>query len=132
MKVLREDSTGEMEFSGTRSELLALGQQLRSGRGEVQLSVTPDPLPYSRSLSRIEFRQAGQKIRFSLAGDGDSLEIRGGADALNLLAENIEGFASEADLSDHLHVDYFPGHDYLEDGPGSLVIAIESGAPRMK
>ncbi|MEU6226274.1 hypothetical protein [Streptomyces sp. NPDC047042] len=61
MKVLRGDSTGELALSGTRSELLALGRELRSGRGEILLEKVHDPFPYSRSWSRITFRRARGK-----------------------------------------------------------------------
>jgi hypothetical protein len=50
--------------------------------------------------------------------------------ALALLAENVEGFASEADRSEHLHVDYFPGHDYLAQESDSLVVAIDADVHR--
>ncbi|MFE7455794.1 hypothetical protein [Streptomyces sp. NPDC057554] len=128
LKVLRNDSTGELELSGTRSELLALGQKLRSGRGEIILAKFSNPFPYTRSLLRIEFQQATGKIRISSSEDGEALEVEGGPESLSLLAENIEGFALEADQDDHLHVDYFPEHDYLAEGSGSLVVAIGSDA----
>ncbi|WP_419704192.1 Imm32 family immunity protein [Promicromonospora sp. NFX87] len=128
LKALHSDSTRELELSGTRSELLALGRKLRSGRGEILLAKVPNPFPYTRSLSRIEFQQASGKIRVSSSGDGETLEVTGRLESFSLLAENIEGFASEADQGDHLHVDYFPEHDYLAEGSGSLVVAIDSYA----
>ncbi|MEV0907296.1 Imm32 family immunity protein [Streptomyces hokutonensis] len=128
LKVLRGDSTGELELSGTRSELLALGRKLRSGEGETLLAKVPDPFPYSRSLLRIEVHQASGKIRISSSGDSESLNVEGRLESLSLLAENIEGFALEADQGDHLHVDYFPEHEYLVEGSGSLVVAIDSDA----
>ncbi|MFD4524441.1 hypothetical protein ACFWP7_11095 [Streptomyces sp. NPDC058470] len=64
----------------------------------------------------------------SSSGDGEALVVEGGPQSLSLLAENIESFALEADQSDHLHVDYFPQHDYLVEGSSSLVVAIDSDA----
>ncbi|MEU4384424.1 hypothetical protein [Promicromonospora sp. NPDC023805] len=128
LKALHSDSTGEFELSGTCSELLALGRKLGSGRGEILLAKVSDPFPYARYLSRIEFQQASGKIRMSSSKDGETLEVAGRLESLSLLAENIEGFASEADQGDHLHVDYFPEHDYLAEGSGSLVVAIDSDA----
>lgn len=124
MKVLRGDSTGELELSGTRSELLALGRELRKGYGEIPLEKVSDPFPCSRSLSWMSVRRASGKILTSSSGDSESLDVRGGPEALSLLADNIEGFASEADVDDHLHVDYYPDHDYLAEGSGSMVVAI--------
>lgn len=87
-----------------------------------------DSFPYSRSLLRIKVRQASGKVRISSSGGGASLDVEGRPESLSLVAENIEGFALEADQSDHLHVDYFPEHDYLAGGSGSLVVAIDSDA----
>ncbi|MEV6393259.1 hypothetical protein AB0M39_00455 [Streptomyces sp. NPDC051907] len=128
LKVLRGDATGEMELSGTRSDLVALARELRIGEGEVLLERVSNPSPYSRSLSRIKYRQASGKIMISSSGDSESLEIQGGLELLSLLSENIEGFALQASQDDHFHVDYFPGHDYLAKGSGSLVVAIDSDA----
>ncbi|MFJ1594390.1 hypothetical protein ACIOD0_29715 [Kitasatospora albolonga] len=128
LKILRDDLTGELELSGTRSELLALGQKLRSGRGEILLAKVSNPFPYTRSLLRIKFQQASGKVRISSSGDGEALDVVGRLESFSLLAENIEGFALEADQDDHLHVDYFPEHDYLAEGSGSLVVAIGSDA----
>ena len=125
MKVLRENSSGEMEISGTRSELLALGRKLRGGRGEISLPEVSDPSPYDRPLSRIEFRRASGKVRLSSSGEGEVLAVRGGLESLALLADNIEGFALGADRGCHLHVDYFPAHDYLAEGSESLVVCID-------
>ncbi|MEV0951837.1 hypothetical protein [Promicromonospora sp. NPDC050249] len=129
LKVLRGDSTGELELSGTCVELLTLGRKLRSGRGVILLDKVSRPFPYTRSLLRIVIQQASGKIRVSSSGDGESLEVVGRLESLSLLAENIEGFALEADQGDHLHVDHFPEHDYLAEGSGSLVVAIDSDDP---
>ncbi len=124
MQVLRGDSTGELELSGTRSELLALGRELRNGHGDLSLGEVSGPSPCSRSLSRMSVRRTSGKIMISSSGDSGSLDVQGGEEALALLADNIEGFASEADGDDHLHVDYYPDHDYLAEGSGSLVVAL--------
>ncbi|MFJ9712300.1 hypothetical protein [Streptomyces sp. NPDC101234] len=122
---MRGDSTGELELSGTRSELRSLGRQLRSGQGEILLEWVSDPFPYSRSLSRMTFRQTSGKITISSSGDSGSMDLQGGPESFSLLAENIEGFAAEADQDDHLHVDCFPDHGCLAEGSGSVVVAID-------
>ncbi|WP_425564566.1 Imm32 family immunity protein [Planotetraspora silvatica] len=112
-----------MELSGTRSELRALSRSLRNEQGGCGFFENRAPFPYSRSLSGLEFRETSEDV-VCIAADGPSLKIHGGRMALDLLAENIEGFASEADHSDHLHIEYFPGHDYLSQDSEPLVIAI--------
>lgn len=130
LKLLHGDSTGELELTGTRSELLALGRKLRSGsgRGEIRLIKVSGPFPYTRCLLRIQFRQGSWKIGMSVSGDGEALEIEGGPESLSLLANKIERSALGEGQDDHLHVDYFPDHDYLAQGWGSLVVAIDSNA----
>ncbi|WP_435877932.1 Imm32 family immunity protein [Streptomyces kurssanovii] len=130
LKVLREDATRETEISGTRSELLALGQLLRSGHGELPAATVPNPAPYGRSLSRIGLLRADGKARVALSEDGESLEIQGDAESLALFADNLEGFALEADQDDHLHVEYFPEHDYLAEESQPLVFGMDSDAPQ--
>lgn len=49
-------------------------------------------------------------ISISVLADGETLEVRGGAEALAYLAANIEGFAEDGDATGHLHPEY-PGHD---------------------
>jgi hypothetical protein len=131
LKVLRGDATGELELSGTRTELLALARELRSGGGATLLAKDPDPFPYTRSLARIVVHQVGGKVRVSSAGDSESLDFAGGPEWLSHLAENIEVFAADAHDDEHLHVDYYPEHDYLIEGSGSLVVAIDGDAAQM-
>jgi hypothetical protein len=73
----------------------------------------------------MRFRRASGKLVISSSEGSESLDIQGGPEAFSLLADNIEGFASEADQDDHLHVDYFPEHDYLAEGSGSVVVAMD-------
>lgn len=125
LKVLHGDATGEMELSGSCSDLLALGRDLRRGSGEILLESVENPSPYSRALTRIKIRQVVGKVKIAVSRGEDALEIEGEEDYLSLLAQNVEGFALEADRDDHLHVDYFPGHDYLVETSGSVVVAFD-------
>ncbi|MFB7781812.1 hypothetical protein ACFC1D_03710 [Streptomyces vinaceus] len=122
--VLVSDATGELELSGSRAELYAFGRQVRAGLGETALSHVADPAPYSRSLSRVTFGQAETAAVIAVLADGETLEVRGGPEALAVLATNIEGFAQESDPSDHLHLEY-PGHAYLSEESDPLVLAFD-------
>jgi hypothetical protein len=124
MQVLRADKSGEMELSGTSLELLELVKGLRSSRGTRRLGASGNPSPYSRALSSIESRRTSGKVAILLPSDGETLEIQGGLEELELLASNIEDFAADGDRSAHLHVEYFPGHDYLSERSEPLVIAL--------
>ncbi|MGW6598288.1 Imm32 family immunity protein [Streptomyces sp. NPDC055036] len=122
LQVLYSGQTRELELSGTRRELLAFGQLLRGKAGSCDLSENRHPLPYERSLSEIAFREDPERDTPSIVTEDRILRIQGGREALNLLANNIEDFASEADTNDHCHVDS-PTYDYIAPESDSLVIA---------
>ncbi|MER7757359.1 hypothetical protein [Kitasatospora sp. NPDC097643] len=122
MQVLYSGETRELELSGTRRELLALGQLLRGKAGSCDLSENRHPFPYERSLSEIALREDPERDTASIVTEGQVLRIQGGREALDLLADNIAGFASEADASDHCHVDS-PTCEYIAPESDPLVIA---------
>ncbi|MFQ3560182.1 hypothetical protein QZN11_25750 [Streptomyces gramineus] len=122
LQVLYSGDTRELELSGTREGLLAFGQLLRGEAGSCDLSENQRPLPYERSLSRIVFREDPERAGVSIVTEAQILRIQGGREALDLLADNLEGFASEADASDHCHVDP-PTYDYIAPESAPLVIA---------
>ncbi|MFD3549043.1 hypothetical protein ACFWUW_26130 [Streptomyces sp. NPDC058655] len=123
LQVLCDDETGELEISGSRSDYLDLGSLLRNEQGEFTLHSVDFPFPYSRSLSTIGFSSKPGKISITLSGDGQRLEICGDSGYLDLLAEEFEEFASESDVSDHLHLEYFAGHTFLAAKSKPLVVA---------
>ncbi|WP_367133117.1 MULTISPECIES: Imm32 family immunity protein [Streptomyces] len=122
LQVLYSGETGELELSGTRRALLALGQALRGKAGRCDLSENQHPFPYERSLSEIAFQEHPERDTASIVTEDQILRIRGGREALNLLADSIEGFASDADASDHRHID-FPTYDYVTPESDPLVLA---------
>ncbi|MFD8421256.1 hypothetical protein [Streptomyces sp. NPDC059466] len=122
LQVLYSGGTRELELSGTRRGLLMLGQLLRGKAGSFDLSENRHPFPYERPLSEIAFREDPERDTASIVAEDQILRIRGGREALDLLADNIEDFASEADASDHCHVD-FPTYDFIAPESDPLVIA---------
>ncbi|MET7731871.1 hypothetical protein ABZT02_10935 [Streptomyces sp. NPDC005402] len=122
LQVLYSGETKELELSGTRQGLLAFGQLLRGKAGSCDLSESSCPSPYERSLSEIAFREDPERATVSIVTEAQVLRIKGGREALDLLADNLEGFASEAGASDHCHVDS-PTYDYVAPESESLVIA---------
>jgi hypothetical protein len=124
MQVLRSDATRELELRGTVAELTDLAGLLVSGSGSVDLDHVDDPSPYSRSLSGVNVVRASGPVVITCAAGSDEMEIRGGSSQLDLLAANVQGFADEGDAASHLHIDYFPGHDYLNESSEPLVIGL--------
>ncbi|GGU61318.1 Imm32 family immunity protein [Lentzea flava] len=124
MQVLRHDTTRELELRGTAAELTDLARLLVSGHGSVDLGRVDDPAPYGRCLSRLNVVQASGPIAVVCAAGSDELTIRGGSAQLTLLAANVRGFANDGDATSHLHIDHFPGHDYLDESSEPLVVAL--------
>ncbi|WP_319988328.1 Imm32 family immunity protein [Lentzea kristufekii] len=127
MQVLRDDPTREIELRGTAAELTGLAGLLISGRGSADLDHVADPSPYGRCLSRVNVLRTSGPIAVTCAAGSDELDVRGGSAQLALLAEIVRGFAEDADDADamaHLHIDHFPGHDYLDECSEPLVIAL--------
>ena len=122
LQVLYTESPRDLELSGTRLGLLMLGRLLRGRSGNCDLSENRQPAPYERSLAQIFFREDSGSDTVSILTEGQVLQIRGGRVPLDLLAGNIEGFASESEPSDHLHLD-FPAHDYISPESDPLVVA---------
>ncbi|MGW5639529.1 Imm32 family immunity protein [Streptomyces sp. NPDC003832] len=122
LQVLYSGATKELELSGTRQGLQTLGQLLRRKAGSCDLSESPNPFPYDSSLSKIEIREDPERDTASIVTEDQVLRVRGGRHSLDLLADNIEAFASEAAASDHCHLD-FPSCDYIAPDSDPLVIA---------
>ncbi|MEU3571835.1 hypothetical protein AB0E96_25910 [Kitasatospora sp. NPDC036755] len=122
LQVLYSGDTGELELSGTRQGLLVFGQLLRGRAGSCGLSENQRPFPYERSLSGIALLEDPERATVSIVTEARIVRIQGGRDALDLFAENVESFASEADASDHCHVD-FPTCDYIAPESDPLVMA---------
>ena len=122
LQVLYSRDTRELELSGTREGLLAFGQLLRGKAGSCDLSENQRPFPYERSPSGIVFREDPERAGVSIVAEAQILRIQGGREALDLLADSLEGFASQADASDHCHVD-FPTYDHIAPESDPLVIA---------
>ena len=122
LQVLYSGETGELELSGTRQGLLAFRQLLPGKAGSCDLWEDRRPVPCERSLSEIAFQEDPERATVSIVTEAQILRILGAREALDLLADNIEDFASEADASDHCHVDS-PTYDYIAPESDPLVIA---------
>ncbi|WP_459178198.1 Imm32 family immunity protein [Lentzea atacamensis] len=85
-----------------------------------------EPSPHDRSLSSITVVLTSGPIAITCAAGSGELYIRGGSPQLDLLAANVQGFAEGWDGDDmsHLHIDYFPGHDCLDESSEPSVLGI--------
>ncbi|MFE4207442.1 hypothetical protein ACFRSX_27610 [Streptomyces goshikiensis] len=75
-------------------------------------------------MSRIEFEETSGLVVAFASEDFESMEVRGGRESIDLLAENLKDFAEEADLDSHLHIEYLPDYGYLSEESDPLVIEL--------
>ncbi|GAA2561338.1 hypothetical protein GCM10010435_36290 [Winogradskya consettensis] len=124
IKVLRSDSTDEMDLSGPSVDMYALVELLRAGAGEMSLAPDPEPRFYDRALARMIINRAAGRVLLTV--EGDTLHIAGEERFLAVLADNLEAVAEAGDTTSHLHVDYYPGHYYLAEDSAALVVQLSA------
>lgn len=118
------ESTEDLELSGKRQDFLALAAICFSGRnGELPLAVTASGAISNSSV--LIFFEAGPIV---IRLQETNVVIRGAERKLSLLGENIAFLAnqkpSEGRLKPHLHVEYIPGHAYLDETSEPLVLTL--------
>lgn len=114
----------EVEVEGTPIALRQLASLIRSS-AEVSIDLTPglvDPSPYKGFVRSITVRPNENKVQIQRSDD--QLLLTGRLAAREVLAANVNDFAdSHYEPGDHLHIDFFPGHYYLEEGSLPLVFS---------
>ncbi len=133
MRLLFEPSTEEPHLEGTAEELYELVRMLRQGREGVYDNLTvarSEDEPYSTCLSQIVLRPvADQEVRIYVES-GQNLVITGDVQNIAILADNLVD-AVYMPVREHIHIDYFPGIDYIsEDSFGLVVQRIENNGPQ--
>jgi hypothetical protein len=116
-------STGETALSGRPDEYLELASILEQGRGTMSLDDSADVTPFDVALSAIVVSESAGDPGISSAVEGTALAIRGPLASLAVLAEVLRDSAHAGDPEGHVHVEYFPGHDYLTENSVPLTIA---------
>jgi hypothetical protein len=125
MLIRYSSPTNEVEIVAARAEFLDLATRLRSGHGELAGCVDGSVATYERLLSSIVIDETPNRGVFLAATGGGSLSITGDARRLEVLAKNISGFADAGEEDEHIHVEHFPGHFYLEAGSAPTVLAFK-------
>jgi hypothetical protein len=115
----------EVDIEGSGEALAVLGNCLAEDASELSTLAEFDPSPYDAVLTtiRVRARPAG-RVTFAVESDSRTLRISGAREFLDVLADNVLGFAREAHArGDHIHIEFFPDHYYLDDCPIALVIS---------
>lgn len=114
----------DLELSGKRQDFLALAAICFSGRnGEVPIRVMASGT--GQTSSALILFESGPIV---INVQGDNLIVRGAERKLSLLGENIAFLAnqepSRGRLKTHLHIEYIPGHAYLDQTSEPLVLTL--------
>jgi hypothetical protein len=125
MRALYSRHTGEVEILGTPKELHELAGALKGHEeSSFELDSVDDPAPYTDSLRLIEITRDVGQVDMEVSGPAAPLRLHGGPQQLSMLGDVVEQFALEGDPSSHLHVEGFPGHEFLAESLQGLVIGL--------
>jgi hypothetical protein len=118
------ESAEDLELSGRRQDLLALAAICFSGHnGELPLKAKQSSAALDSSV--LVFFEAGPIV---VRLQGTNVIMRGAERKLSLLGENIAFLANQQpsrdQLKPHLHIEYIPGHAYLDETSEPLVLTL--------
>src|SRR5215203_3745511 len=124
---------GDLELGGSTQGLLSLAERLmRKGETQFDLALSTsgvDPTPYDGVLSRISVKIGGEQP-LCIGRTGATLRIEGSQRTVGIFASNLESLARQASERPigsgkvHMHVEYYPGHYFLDDRSEPIVITV--------
>lgn len=113
----------QVEVSGSRSSLAELARSLT--QDSVSMSEGDADQFYNVTLKEVRVQvRPGERVLLRVDVEADRLHIAGDDDLLAILSANIADFAREGAVGEHLHVEYFPGHFFLDPQSAPLIITL--------
>lgn len=133
----RYSASGEIEIRGDKQALLSWAESLADNHNaSISLVVPQAPAnPYDSFLVAMYILRADEAVRIKL--NGETLVISGSQEKLKLLADNIKWLAvcensvESGQIENHLHVEYYQGHFFLDPKSDSLIIVLQEFAERL-
>jgi hypothetical protein len=129
MTIVARYADSDIEIEGSGDALRELASELQRLHGDLTLTlfVPARPAsPYDGYAKALTLVPRGDYVRVSQTGD--EIFISGARDKLDILAKNIGRLAEGEDAPPlsggkrHLHIEYYPGHFYVESGSIPLVV----------
>ncbi|MGW3663023.1 Imm32 family immunity protein [Streptomyces sp. NPDC005141] len=118
MRLIFDPGYGEVDLSASAEELTWLASAVAQGEGLLNSTTSPG----GDVLAGVEVKEtSGPGVLIGRDAERHILVISGDSDGRAVLAENLRDMAGAED-GGHLHIDYFPGHDYLAEGSLPLVV----------
>jgi hypothetical protein len=131
MKIVFHPTPPEVDVAASAAEYRALSELLRSGHGYQSAELASADAFGRIALSRVDVSAVPTgRVRITVEPSRAALIITGDFASLAMLAANLDALATDEE-GGHLHIDYFPGHAYLD--PTSTPIIVNSphgGMPR--
>lgn len=122
MIVRRSSATGELCLEGTSEDLRAFSSLLQKAPGSIALSVPSKMSGYDDHLLGISIRErTGSHVSLKYDSTSSSLVVEGDPRYLAVLAANITALANNS-VQGHLHIEFFPGHFYLDEASDPVVV----------
>jgi hypothetical protein len=86
-----------------------------------------NPAPYQGTLAVISIERCSGGEFIKISRHGETLVVRGSSEKLAILAENIrfllaQGSDPQNSIQNHIHVEYYHDHPYLDRGAVPLTI----------
>jgi hypothetical protein len=129
MNIVAKYAESSVDIEGSAESLRELSQviQKTGSSGTLVFRIPQNPptpyLAYAKSL-----RICPSQGNISIIRNGDEIIINGSPEKLFILAQNIEGLAEQATHESpgnhqaHLHIEYHPGHFYLQENSIPLIV----------
>jgi hypothetical protein len=116
-------SRGDIEIEGTREAIRALVRSFRATPSTLTFVVPwqRGPKPYDGFLK--EFQVHTGEGMVILRRQDDVLIASGAPHCLDLMAKNIATLLGDNEAT-HTHLEYYPGHPYIDGGSLPLVVGI--------
>jgi hypothetical protein len=124
MDITARYDSSSVDLEGTAEALLGLALQIRASVAQqsfpLRLPSTPAS-PYLGYARMLIIRQNAGNV--SVSRDAGAITIAGSPEKLAILARNIEWLmGQDARAVNHLHIEYYQGHAYVEKESISLVV----------
>jgi hypothetical protein len=130
MNLVGRYDDSSIDIEGPTEGLQELAREMRDMHRAKEFSLSvPDqsPAPYAGYITSLQIESSSGNVL--LTRSAARLTIRGAPEKLAILADNIDFLAVQPNqpksvrLREHVHIEYYPGHNYLHEMSIPLLIA---------
>lgn len=115
--------TKEVEVAGSRANMKAIAKSVASS-GTVPLVPQGDPAPYEKWIEAIKIEETAGSLAIRVDTWSNILRLTGSPQTLQMLAKTVLVLAGAAEENYHLHVEFYPGHPFLDEQSWSLALVL--------